>query len=88
MPADEIKKLHIHLGHADKLSSIRTLRAGKVKVGNASMEKVLNDCPFGIAIHGQIQPPVVGPHRVTWAGHTVMADIWYLVEEDARPPRT
>ena len=83
LPNDEIKKLHVHLGHANKLALVRTLKAAKIKVDLNIVDAVLEDFPCGVSRRDQIQPPAVGPHRALWAGHTVMADLRYPVGEDA-----
>ena len=85
LPHAEIKKLHVHLAHANKLALARSLRASEIKVELDIIDAVLEACPFEVSRRDRIQPPAVGPHRALWAGHTAMADLWYPVEKDARP---
>ena len=79
-----LRKLHLHLGHANKLAMVRTMRAAEIPVEMKDIQTVLGACPCEVSKHDQIQPPAVGPYRVFWAGHTVMADLRYPVTEDAR----
>ena len=80
-PRAELRTLHIQHGHANKLDLLRTSRAGKIKVEPKVLGDVLRACPCEIALRDQIQPPVVGPHRVFREGSTVMRDIWYPAAE-------
>ena len=80
----EIIKLHIHLGHANKLALVRAMKAEKIKVAMTTIDDVIEACPCEITRRDRIQPPAVGRHRVLWAGHTAMADLWYPVAEDDR----
>ena len=80
----EVKRIHLHLGHASPLIILKTVKNAKRKVSTAVVKQATEDCGCEKELAKASQHSQLNPRRAPWAGHTIGMDTWFPLPNTAK----
>ena len=77
--AEQLRKLHIHIGHGEKRTTIDMLRKAGREYGENALDLMLQKC-WRRNLRPSISNSIVSSHLPTCLGYAMFLDIVYLRE--------